>query len=64
MAGGHVIEVPVAGHFGVPASGAGAVALNVTVTETDGAGYVTVYPCGDRPVAFRVDDTRIHVLQS
>jgi len=26
-----------------------AVALNVTVTEPVGPGYVTVYPCGDRP---------------
>ena len=35
---------------GLPGSGIGAVALNVTVTDTEnpnvGGGYVTVYPCG------------------
>lgn len=30
----------------VPADGVGALSLNVTATETDGAGFVTVYPCG------------------
>ena len=35
----------------VPASGVGAVSLNVTVTQPDGAGYVTVYPCGTKPNA-------------
>ena len=45
----------VLGRGGVPASGVGAVALNVTVTQTEdpaiGGGYVTVYPCGTRPDA-------------
>jgi hypothetical protein len=45
----------VAGQGGVPATGVGAVALNVTVTQTNnptiGGGYVTVYPCGTRPDA-------------
>jgi hypothetical protein len=35
----------------VPASGVGAVSLNVTVTEAGGSGFVTVYPCGTRPNA-------------
>ena len=43
------------GQGGVPTSGVGAVALNVTVTQTEdptiGGGYVTVYPCGSRPDA-------------
>ncbi len=43
----------VLGQGGVPASGVGAVALNVTVTQTEsptiGGGFVTVYPCGARP---------------
>ena len=42
---GGVLELPVAGRDGVPAD-ADAVALNVTVTEPDTAGYVTVWPCG------------------
>jgi len=45
----------VTGQGGVPASGVGAVALNVTVTQTEdptiGGGFVTVYPCGTRPDA-------------
>lgn len=40
---------------GLPGSGVGAVALNVTVAEGEGpnvgVGYVTVYPCGTRPNA-------------
>ena len=55
VAGGQVVEVPVAGRLGVPGSGAGAVALNVTVTDADGPGFVTVYPCGDRPLASNVN---------
>jgi hypothetical protein len=35
----------------VPATGVGAVSLNVTVTEAGGSGFVTVYPCGTRPNA-------------
>ncbi len=40
---------------GLPGSGIGALALNVTVAEGEGpavgVGYVTVYPCGTRPNA-------------
>lgn len=45
----------VTGQGGVPASGVGAVASNVTVTQSEnptiGGGFVTVYPCGTRPDA-------------
>jgi 3,4-dihydroxy-2-butanone 4-phosphate synthase len=41
----------------VPASGVGAVSLNVTVTQPDGAGYVTVYPCGTKPNASSLNYT-------
>ncbi|MCU1393198.1 MAG: hypothetical protein JWM34_1626 [Ilumatobacteraceae bacterium] len=34
----------------VPADGVGAVSLNVTATNTDGSGYVTVFACGTRPL--------------
>ncbi len=51
----------VAGQNGVPASGVGAVALNVTVVAgenpTLGGGYVTVYPCGTRPGASNLNFT-------
>ncbi len=41
----------------VPASGVGAVSLNVTVTEAGGSGYVTVYPCGTKPNASSLNYT-------
>ncbi|MDQ1248654.1 MAG: hypothetical protein QG597_3027, partial [Actinomycetota bacterium] len=45
LAAGAVMEVPVAGLFGVP-SEAGGVSLNVTVIGPAEAGHLTVYPCG------------------
>ena len=45
---GSVTEVMVAGRGGVPFT-ASAVALNVTVTEPQAPGFVTVYPCGVQP---------------
>ncbi len=48
---GGVVELQVAGRPGIPADAA-AVVLNVAVTGTQGAGFVTVFPCGsDRPNA-------------
>ncbi|MEY2446227.1 MAG: hypothetical protein QOE00_2807, partial [Ilumatobacteraceae bacterium] len=47
IGGGHVLEVKVTdlpGH--VPATGVTSVSLNVTVTNPDGDGFVTVYACG------------------
>ena len=40
----------IAGSAGVPADAVG-VALNVTVTNPIAPGYLTVYPCGERPLA-------------
>lgn len=40
------VVLTVAGRAGVPSVGVGAVFLNVTATETDGAGFVQVYPTG------------------
>lgn len=42
---GSVTELPVIGRAGVSA-GTDAVVLNVTVTEAQGAGFVTLFPCG------------------
>ena len=42
---GSVTELLVVGRGGVPAD-ASSVVLNVTVTGAQGAGYITVYPCG------------------
>ena len=50
-AAGSVTEIQVTGRAGVPADAAAA-ALNVTVTDAQAAGYVTVFPCGSaRPTA-------------
>ena len=51
LGGGQTVSVPVAGHGGVPGSGAGTVALAVTAVGAFGAGRVTVYPAGTRPPA-------------
>jgi YVTN family beta-propeller protein len=49
---GQTLELQVSGQGGVPATGVGAVALNVTVTQPTAAGYLTVHPAGTaRPVA-------------
>ena len=48
VAAGSVTEVQITGRAGVP-TGAVAAVLNVTVTEAQGAGYVTVFPCGSTP---------------
>ena len=45
------LEIPVTAVAGIPARGVDAVALNVTVTEPLGTGFVTVYPCGAAPTA-------------
>ena len=49
VGGSNVLELPVLGRSGVPESGVAAVAMNVTVTDTevgDEGGYLTVFPCG------------------
>src|SRR5262249_19628740 len=58
---GWITEVQVAGRAGVPADAATA-SLNVTATDTQSAGFVTVFPCGQPvPTAsnlnFRAGDT-------
>ncbi len=47
--GGCVLALQVGGRAGVPVTGVTAVTLNVTVTRSLGAGFVTVYPCGEPP---------------
>ncbi|MEY4230883.1 MAG: hypothetical protein RLZZ362_1732 [Actinomycetota bacterium] len=47
--GGNVLRVRVTGVAGVPSSGVGSVSLNVTVVDPVGAGFVTVFPCGELP---------------
>jgi len=49
--GSKELRVKVAGASGVPEYGIGAVTINLTATEPDDTGYITVYPCGTRPLA-------------
>ncbi len=54
---GSITEVQINGRAGVPAD-ATAAAINVTVTNPVGAGFVTVYPCGaPRPTASSLNYT-------
>ncbi len=46
LGGGQTINVQVAGQGGIPAAGATAAVLNVTVTNTTARSYLTVYPAG------------------
>jgi SpoIID/LytB domain protein len=46
---GGIVALPVLGQGGIPASGVTAAALNVTVDQPSGPGYVTVFPCGATP---------------
>jgi Fibronectin type III domain len=49
---GGTLNVQITGQGGVPATGVSAVVLNVTVTNTTAASYLTIYPAGvPRPLA-------------
>jgi hypothetical protein len=46
------MNVQISGQGGVPSTGVSAVVMNVTVTDTTAAGYLTIYPAGaPRPLA-------------
>ena len=52
IAGGSSVDLQVTGRGGVPASGVGAVVLNVTVTQPNWDGSVVAYPTGQpKPLA-------------
>jgi hypothetical protein len=52
-------EVPVAGRFGLPATGIGAVVVNATVTNTTAAGFFSLWPARTyRPTASSLNATR------
>ena len=57
--GGTVFDLEVIGRGGIPLSGVSAVALNVTVTEPTGDGWITVFPKGQpRPNASNLNFVR------
>ena len=49
--GSKELRVKVSGVSGLPEYGIGAATINLTVTDPDDTGYITVYPCGTRPLA-------------
>lgn len=52
VAAGESIDVQVAGEAGVPPVGVTAVVMNITATESLGAGFITAWPAGEpRPLA-------------
>src|SRR5689334_2384853 len=52
IAGGSSFALKVTGRGGVPDTGVGAVALNVSVANATASSYLTVYPTGEaRPTA-------------
>jgi len=54
------VTLAVAGHGGVPATGASAVLLNVTSTDGTGAGFVTVWPAdAAMPVVSNLNPDRV-----
>ncbi len=46
LGGGQSLNLTVVGRAGVPASGVGAVVVNVTVADPTASGFVTVFPSG------------------
>ena len=44
MLGGETVELPIVSATGAP-TGTTALSLNIAVTEPEGPGYLTVYPC-------------------
>jgi hypothetical protein len=41
-----VVQLPLLGQGGIPATGVTAAAVNLTVDQPGGPGFVTAYPCG------------------
>lgn len=46
LSGGQVLKIPVVGRAGVPATGVGAVSLNVTAVTPTSEGHLSVFPSG------------------
>lgn len=66
LAAESVVTVPVGGRAGVPTAGVTAVAVNLTATDVEQAGFLTVYPAGaDRPTTSNLNvvpgDTRANL---
>ncbi len=51
IAGKTTIELDITGRGGIPATGVDAAVLNVGAVRPTGPGFITIYPCGTRPLA-------------
>jgi hypothetical protein len=51
IAAGSQVDLTITGQGGIPTTGVSAVVLNVTVTQPDGPGYLTVFPTASGPPA-------------
>lgn len=54
LAAGQTLELQVAGQRGIPGT-AKAVSVNIAVTDATIPGFITVYPCGQRPTTANVN---------
>ena len=55
--------MPIAGHGGVPATGVAAVVLNLTATNSESGGYLTVFPTGSvRPTTSSLNVPAHHTV--
>ncbi|WP_347261606.1 reprolysin-like metallopeptidase [Rudaea sp.] len=65
IGGGAELDLTVTGRGGVPASGVGAVVLNVTAVTPSSPGFLTVWPAGSaRPTASNLNFTAGAVVQN
>jgi hypothetical protein len=56
VGGGNVVDVQLDNIYGSSSAGTvAAVSLNVTVTNAEGSGFVTVFPCGTMPLVSSVN---------
>jgi uncharacterized delta-60 repeat protein len=59
-----VLRVQVAGVGSLPSSQFGSLNMSITVTEPTAEGYLTVYPCGTRPLASSLNFTAGQTISS
>jgi Ca2+-binding RTX toxin-like protein len=55
VGGNYILDVPLTGVAGVPISGVSAISMNVTVVDSESAGFVTAFPCGTLPATSSVN---------
>ncbi len=61
-AGGH-IEIQVTGRAGIPADATAAI-FNLGAVFPDGPGFLTIYPCGERPLASNLNHATGNIVRA